>query len=221
MEKGKTQRRPGLHVEKPHSKPATADLYESMFGGSYLDGGIFMASNLDSTCRIWNAQVESRAIGWEGDVEYLRDHLDDVCVQNTSHTPRCRVTKSKILTKANTIYWITDKTPHEAVPVLSSGKRQFFRLVVGPLSTWHAAHNTANPNGIKPPKSCKIVKFDKFGKKKVDDDHHAEKRKIKKKLRQIERLKSMKAELLNEAEKKKISLEKELLKRLHTLEQGV
>ena len=136
VEKGKTQRRPGLHVEKPHSIPIKINMFDSMFGGSFMDGGIFMASNLDSTCRIWNAQVESHAIGWEGDVEYLRDHLDDVCRQNTSHTPRCRATKSRILTKANHVYWITDKTPHEAVPLSSSRKRQFFRLVVGPLSTW-------------------------------------------------------------------------------------
>ena len=84
--------------------------------------------------------------------------------------------------------------------------------------TWHAAHNTANPNGIKPPKSCRIVGFDKFEKKKEDDKDAVEKRKIKKKLREIERLKSKESFLLNRAEKKKISRESDLLKRLHALE---
>ena len=41
-----------------------------------------------------------------------------------------------------------------------------FTLECYDTGTWHAAHNTANPNGIKPPKGCRIVGFDKFEKKK-------------------------------------------------------
>jgi len=163
VEKGKTQRRPGLHVEKPHSVGSGTDMFESMFGGPFILGGIFMASNRDSTCQLWNAQIESSVVGWEGDIEHLRDHLNDVCVQNTSHTPKSYIARSKIRTRANTMYWITDKTPHESLPLKVKCKRQFFRLVAGPLTTWHAVHNTPNPNGVMP--ACKIVKFDKFKKK--------------------------------------------------------
>ena len=66
VKKNETQRRPGLHVEKPHSSQGDSNMFESMFGGAFLDGGIFMASNVDSTCRIWNAHVKPSEIGWEG-----------------------------------------------------------------------------------------------------------------------------------------------------------
>lgn len=49
------------------------------------------------------------------------------------------------LTKANKLYWITDRTPHEARATPTGGYRQFFRLVVGRISTWYAKHNTPNP----------------------------------------------------------------------------
>ena len=164
VEKGKTQRRPGLHVEKPNTTNHDGfhmDMYGGMFGGSYIDGGIFMVSDIDDTCKLWNAQVsDTKLIGWEGDIEHLRDHLNDICMQTTWHTPKRFLCEPKIKMKANHIYWITDQTPHEALPLKQSGTRRFFRLVAGPLTKWHAKHNTANPLGIKP--SCDIVHEDKF-----------------------------------------------------------
>ena len=62
----------------------------------------------------------------------------------------------------DTLYWFTDKTPHESLPNLTGSPvhRQFFRLVVGPIGVWYSKHNTPNPLGLQP--DCEIVDRDKF-----------------------------------------------------------
>ena len=61
---------------------------------------------------------------------------------------------------------MTDKTPHESLPVpVSAGNnvcRQYFRLVLGPVSAWFAEHSTPNPLGTVPPPEVRIVHGDKF-----------------------------------------------------------
>merc|ERR1711904_198890 len=46
--------------------------------------------------------------------------------------------------EAGTIYWLTDATPHEALPLESTTPRQFFRVVSSALSAWYPAHSTKN-----------------------------------------------------------------------------
>lgn len=165
VEPEKTQRRPGLHIERPgvvasqdtrlvlrpskerwsaiqiynpnRQTPTAEELaYMNLAWGlgCWIDGipvdGIYMASTVDDSCAIYPALIERP---WEitdahGGCECLRDRLP-----------------APTLTKANKLYWITDRTPHEAIPTSSGGYRQFFRLVVGRISTWYAKHNTANP----------------------------------------------------------------------------
>jgi hypothetical protein len=48
------------------------------------------------------------------------------------------------------LYWLTDLTPHEAMPALESGPRQFFRLVSPKIGVWFTKHNTPNPLGVQP-----------------------------------------------------------------------
>jgi hypothetical protein len=165
VEPGKSHRRQGLHIERPGIvtspesrlilKPSRERLHElSPYSsnlepptteekayinlawglGYFSDGipidGIYMASNVEDSCAIYPSLIERP---WEitdahGGCECLRGRLPE-----------------PIMTKANKLYWITDRTPHEAMPSQNGGYRQFFRLVVGRISTWYAKHNTGNP----------------------------------------------------------------------------
>lgn len=58
------------------------------------------------------------------------------------------------------MYWITDITPHEALPALTNGPRQWFRLVGPKVDVWWAQHNTPNPLGVTP-KAC-VLNGSKF-----------------------------------------------------------
>jgi hypothetical protein len=67
---------------------------------------------------------------------------------------------SPILVSPNVMYWITDQTPHESLPVRETTYRQFFRLVSPEVAVWFAKNNTRNPLGVEP--QCRIVYGDKF-----------------------------------------------------------
>ena len=62
--------------------------------------------------------------------------------------------------KKDVIYWMTDRTPHEALPQPETGLRQFFRLVTSEVSLWFEEHSTHNSLGIKP--KAEIIKVNKF-----------------------------------------------------------
>ncbi|KAI9359317.1 hypothetical protein DFJ73DRAFT_817841 [Zopfochytrium polystomum] len=64
--------------------------------------------------------------------------------------------------------WMTDRTPHESVPIEVPGTfRQYFRLVTSQVSVWYEEHSTKNELGVVPPETVVIVKGDKFR----DKDH--------------------------------------------------
>ena len=109
-----------------------------------------MASNVAESCRVWNCKVDTEIVGDMGDLEHVREFLSQKNV------------KSEYL-QENTLYWITDKTPHESLPLKERTYRQFFRVVTEEVSLWFEDHSTPNPNGIKPnPSKTKIVKGNKF-----------------------------------------------------------
>lgn len=174
VEPGETQRRPGLHIERPgvielggRVVPCTREwpqdwslltedqrLYlDIQWGGGHFLGpeyslpvdGIFLGSTVDDTlavypCVLNNAHELTDA---HGGIEFMRNHLP---------APR--------LLKAKELVWITDRTPHEALPVTKRVYRQFFRLVLGKISVWYSKHNTPNPLGLQP--DAPISDFDKF-----------------------------------------------------------
>lgn len=117
---GKTQRRPGIHTEGT-----------SLFGwggGNWggIHGGLFMAST-DGACRAWNEQT------------FMVDQ----------HGALIKAPKTEGFNlKPNHLYWLTDRTPHEALP--SNNYRQWFRLVSDEIGIWFEKHSTPNPFGIKP-----------------------------------------------------------------------
>ena len=67
------------------------------------------------------------------------------------------------------VYWITDKTPHESVPLKEKTMRQFFRIVTSEVSFWFRDHSTPNPLGVLPdPEITKTVTGDKFSEEGVE-----------------------------------------------------
>ena len=124
VEEGTTQRRPGIHTE------ATIEFGwgNNPWGGDLRHEGIYMASS-DGHCRIWDTEVT--------DVDHHGSVLG---------TP----TGSSEVMIPNVLYWLTDKTPHEAMPTTDTHYRQWFRLVVGEVGVWWAKHNTPNPLGVLP-----------------------------------------------------------------------
>lgn len=135
---GQCQRRSGAHIESPGTIKQGGEYREQRYNwgcgaiihdGSQVEGGIYMASNISNTCRIWDVKIKDPAIAVDnfGGVEHMRDLLGDgVCME------------------ANKIYWLTDATPHESLPLETDGYRQFFRLVTSSLSVWYPGHSTAN-----------------------------------------------------------------------------
>ena len=118
--------------------------------------GIYMASNVDASCRVYPSLLvhPEEITDSHGGCDSIRDHLGE-----------------GILFEKNKLYWITDRTPHETLPIRAppprerglenkSVCRQFIRIVVGRISVWHSKHNTPNPQGVLP--DAPISDHDKF-----------------------------------------------------------
>ncbi|ASV44494.1 hypothetical protein PBI_SCTP2_479 [Salicola phage SCTP-2] len=132
--KDQSQRRGGIHVEAPYLKSWGGGTW----GGMTRDKGIYMAST-DGNTNVWDEIVGDRD-----------EHGACVPYGNPEKmTP-------------NILYWMTDKTPHQALPSDRDCYRQFFRLVSSEISMWLSKHNTKNPYGVKP--TCPVVDIDKFEK---------------------------------------------------------
>lgn len=148
VEKGKTQRRPGLHTDASKiSIENQVSLSGAIHWGGGPLGGIIIGSNLANTTKIYDCIVKDEIIGKHGSLEHIRELLTE---------ERC------ILNKEHNLYLISDHTPHEALPMTKSGYRQFFRLVFGRVDVWYTQHSTPNPLGIVPSKSTKIINENKF-----------------------------------------------------------
>ena len=147
VQAGDSQRRSGAHTESPGGSGSAqyingeqnhenGDLSRSMSGhtcwgrgswhGSYK-GGIYMASNVDDSLRVWNTLINSpeRVVGEHGDLEHVRHLLGE---------PR--------LIKKYEVVWMTDRTPHESVPVVQNCDRQYIRLVTSDVSVWYCTRST-------------------------------------------------------------------------------
>jgi len=60
---------------------------------------------------------------------------------------QCRITRRNTHTH-NLVYLslAQDRTPHESLPMPVGTRRQYFRLVAGPVSVWFSEHSTVNPD---------------------------------------------------------------------------
>ncbi len=157
---GRTQRRPGLHVEAPGTLVRPGSFYISpseisAWGGSKgatgtkLDGGLYMVSDRDKTCRIWHCRIDrpEQVVGEGGSIEHMRAALNRVATSSLLHS--------------NHIWWISDATPHESLPMRSEGRRTFVRIVTSNVTAWFADHSTPNPNTPLPP-DVLVVHGNKF-----------------------------------------------------------
>lgn len=172
---GHTQRRAGLHIERPRvgvkngrvvppaeydsewTRTEWLDWHVLAWGlGHCEDGwpvdGIFIASNVSGSSAVYACEVS--------------DHLADRHGALPDAARRGLDGYRRVL-EAGELCWITDRTPHESLPVdhgvTGPVHRQFFRLVVGPIDAWYSRHNTPNPLGVRPPDGVDILDHDKFG----------------------------------------------------------
>jgi hypothetical protein len=146
IQSGNSHRRPGLHVETiGKSSVPNGYFFPPWWGGTV--GGIFLASNMDDTTLIYSAHVKDDVIGINGDLEHMRDYLEENYI--------------KSILKAGNLFWMTDRTPHESLPLTHPGFRQFFRLVTSQVSFWYSKHSTENPL-CKPGPDVIIIDTDKF-----------------------------------------------------------
>lgn len=118
--------------------------------GTLRAQGIYMASSVAKTTRAWDVRIEHG--GWMGDCEGCPDIMK-------------MVKKLKpVLFEANRLYWITDRCPHECLPMPRSDMRQFFRYVTSAVDIWYTQHSTPNRLGVKP--KGKMLYGSKFNPKK-------------------------------------------------------
>lgn len=161
VEPGDSQRRPGLHIERPgrvvHGGRIVRDGedgFRDLAWGlghrrqGYAVDGIYMASNVAGSCAIYPLQITSPAdvVDEHGGIEHMRHLLGE---------PK--------LLEAGELCWFTDTTPHESLPIAGDAPvhRSFFRIVVGRISVWYSKHNTPNPTGLAP--DAPVSDDDKWG----------------------------------------------------------
>lgn len=152
-----SQRRPGLHTDAHSTEswgegiPKGIGKWHPWGGGECgaehvpRSGGIFMASTVAESTAVWDCQI--KVPGLLGDCEDKRERL-------AKYGPT--------LLEANRIYWITDRTPHESVPLAQDTYRQYFRLVTENVGVWYEQHSTTNPLGVVPPDNVRIIHDNKF-----------------------------------------------------------
>jgi hypothetical protein len=157
---GKAQRREGLHIESPgvfcDDEPNAAAFSPGeehpwgqgvFYGPDRYEGGIYMASSVSNTSEVWDALVDKNVSGIvnkHGGCEHLRNLIG----------PGTKL-------QAGELIWMTDCTPHEAIPQQESGHRQFFRVVTPYVSHWYADHSTPNPK-VPFPDHVTVIKGSKF-----------------------------------------------------------
>lgn len=115
----------------------TEAIASSPWGGGWGNKGVYMAST-DGRCRVWDIEVCPRT-----------DH-------GNMPEPLC----SSVIMEPNKLYRISDLTPHEALPALIDGHRQWVRVVADEVDIWFAQHNTPNPFGIQP--NARVTYVNKF-----------------------------------------------------------
>ena len=126
-----------------------------------------MASNIDNTCAVWNCMIierDDKKEDKDDNGEAMKVKVMDE-MGGLGHLRSCLPKNKRYELEGGKLYWITDRTPHEVLPMKKAGWRQFFRLVSHNLGVWYSDHSTKNPMGVEPdPKITKIVEGNKFDK---------------------------------------------------------
>ncbi|KAI9312049.1 hypothetical protein DFJ73DRAFT_787836 [Zopfochytrium polystomum] len=166
VEPGDTQRRPGLHIEahcdvlaedaevrsSGDASPDDAPPARRIWGKRRRDiltieGGHFLASNVSASCRVCDCVLRDpcSVVGPHGSVEHLRSLLFDAPTDAGRRAARRKDdgdsgdehgASSRKTLAAHELVWMTDRTPHEALPTRKRVFRQFFRLVTSNVTVW-------------------------------------------------------------------------------------
>jgi len=143
-----THRRGGIHTEA---------FLGGRWGGSWGGrGGVWMASTVTDSCRVWNIEVAKINLGVGG----CGAHLDLSQVGNRT-------------LDANELVNFSDCTPHESLPLIAGTSRQFFRLVGPDISHWFSAHSTSNPS-CPLPEFVSVIHGNKFHNPNPGEKRHAQ-----------------------------------------------
>ena len=138
MLKGKTQPPP-----PPPTPPLTSPTPSGKAGG----GGIYIASNVPFSTRVWDCKVKNEKIigGRNGNIEPLREFLPS----------------RGLLLQSDVVCRMSDTTPHESLPMKITTMRQFFRIMTCEVRFWYKDFKdyfTPNPLGVLPdPRVTEIV----------------------------------------------------------------
>jgi len=100
--------------------------------------GIYTAST-DGKCELWDYDTHT--------VDEMGGLLDRPYMSGQKAEP-------------NSLYWMTDRTPHQSLPASETKERQFFRLVSEKIGGWWTRHSTKNPLGVLP--TCPLLYNNKF-----------------------------------------------------------
>lgn len=151
------QRRGGVHVEAPalfeelpHSIPGSRFGWGEGTMNCQLEGGIFMMSDVDNSTAVYSQTIhdpygKGSVIGPHGDLKRMEGLLGE----------------PTMVLSAGDLVWMTDRTPHESLPLPAGTKRHYFRLVCPAISGWFKDHSTSNPD-IAIPDGIPIIEGSKF-----------------------------------------------------------
>ena len=118
-----------------------------------------MSSSVPDSTRVWNYQVNDESLEWElenGNKESLRD---------------CLPGEGELL-KPGQVYWMSNRAPHESLPLTQTTMSQIFRITTSEVGFWFKDHYTANPLGVLPdPNVTDIVVGKEFSEEKLKLDH--------------------------------------------------
>lgn len=131
------QKRAGIHIERRNNNVNNKYILNLYDKPKY---GIFMASNISNSCRIWDIEITE---------SQRSQQLQKL--QNLIKNPQC----AQYEPKENELIWMTDRTPHMSLPLKQYAFRQWFRLIIDPIETWSSECDTINNLGIQP--MCKII----------------------------------------------------------------
>lgn len=95
------------------------------------EGGLFMASNMDDTCEIGDALIDPKKVIVDSHGGLVGPDLHQMLGEGNN-------------INSNELIWLTDRTPHQAIPQKQSGFCQFFRLVISHVTIWYEEHSTPN-----------------------------------------------------------------------------
>jgi hypothetical protein len=144
--KGKTHRRPGIHMDHNRplfsssawypgcgGEPAPSGWWPGKCNHSQMRGGMILVSNQSACCQAWDQDFFGNP-NEEGDCINLSPQL---------------IESRRVLFEKDTVYWMTGLTVHESLPAKEDMARQLVRLDCPSSGDWYSEY-TPNPKGILP-----------------------------------------------------------------------